>query len=409
MRVLALAGAALFATVACTGGPAGPSQAPAGTWSATKCLSAVGSRADASDEPGFSRGGWKTDFSKHCVPLSEISSGGPSRDGIPPLDRPQVYGQDQADPWLEPQEPVIAVTEGSEARAYPLKILIWHEIANDVIAGRPITVTFCPLCNTALVFDRRVAGQTLSFGTTGNLRYSDLVMWDRETESWWQQATGEAIVGTYTGTRLTRIDALVLSYEEFKKAHPAGLVLSQEAANEEARQKTGAGRHYGVNPYAGYDRADTAPISSFWGSRPLDQRLLPKARVAVAVFADPPIAYPVDDLPNATALNDEAGGRPIVLLSLRGVASVLDARSTAEGSDVGQAALYDRRLADRTLTFRGSSGKTFSDEQTGSTWLVSGVAIAGPLAGMQLATVPHEVTFWFVWSVFRPDTVVRTR
>ena len=405
MRAITVGVAVLLATVSCAN--AVTSGSDGASWRATNCLSAAGSPADASDEPGFSRGSWNTDFSRHCVPLSEITSGGPSRDGIPPLDRPETYAQGRADAWLQPQEPVIAVVEGTEARAYPLKILIWHEIANDTIAGRPIAVTFCPLCNTALVFERRVGGRTLSFGTTGNLRYSDLVMWDRETESWWQQATGEAIVGELTGARLARLDALVLSYEEFKKAHPNGLVLSKEAANEEAKTKTGAGRQYGVNPYAGYDRADTPPISAFWGARRLDARLLPKARVAIATFAAPPVAYTVDDLPDATAVNDDVGGRPIALLALRGVSSVLDTRSTSDGSDVGQAAMFDRRVGALTLTFRGSRAKTFTDEQTGSTWLVSGVAIAGPLAGTRLASVPHEVTYWFIWSVFRPDTVVR--
>ncbi len=409
MRGLALAAAASLLAAACVGteGRAQPSPSPAGpaSWQQVSCVSAIGSPPDASDEPGFSRGSWKTDFAKHCVPLSEIASGGPPRDGIPPLDRPQFYGQDTADKWLEPQEPVIAVVEGSEARAYPLKILVWHEIVNDVVAGRPVAVTFCPLCNTSLLFDRRVDGRTLSFGTTGNLRYSDLVMWDRATESWWQQATGEAIVGQLTGKQLTRINALIVSYEEFKKAHPNGQVLSREAANEEAKQKSGSGRHYGENPYVGYDRADSPPI--LWGSRPIDNRLLPKARVAVATFAQKPVAYAVDDLPDATAVNDTVEGRPIVLLSLRGVASVLDSRDTREGTDIGQAGIFDPRVDGRTLTFTGSRAKTFTDEQTGSTWLVTGLAVSGPLSGKRLAPLDHEVTFWFIWSVFRPDSEVR--
>jgi len=229
-----------------------------GSWRSIKCDSAVGSRADASDSPGFSTAGWKTDFAKHCVPLSEITSGGPPRDGIPPVDRPKFVEATAADVWLKPQEPVIAVTQGDIARAYPLQILIWHEIVNDVIGDRPVTVTFCPLCNLSLVYDRRAAGRELSFGTTGNLRYSDLVMWDRQTESWWQQATGEAIVGSLTGVRLEQIPSSVLSYEEFKRAHPRGTVLSRE---------TGSARDYGTNPYVGYDRADSAPILSFFGDR----------------------------------------------------------------------------------------------------------------------------------------------
>jgi hypothetical protein len=383
-----------------------PSSGPA-PWQAVRCDSAIGSPAAASDSPGFANRDWKTDFARHCVPLSEITSGGPAPDGLPPLDAPQFYELSRAAGWLQPQEPVIAVVEAGEAKAYPLQILIWHEIINDTVGGRPVVVTFCPLCNTSLVFERRVGGRELTFGTTGNLRYSDLVMWDRQTQSWWQQATGEAIVGELTGTKLRRVSSRVLSFEEFGRGYPAGLVLSREAANDEAKAKTGSGRHYGQNPYAGYDRADTSPIAAFWGNAPLDPRLPPKARVAVATFASPPIAYPIDDLNFAVAVNDLIGGQQVVLLYRGGVASPLDTRATAEGSDVGQASFFDRTVGGRILTFRGGSGKTFSDVETGSEWTVTGASIAGPLRGSQLTALEHEVTYWFIWSVFRPDTQVR--
>ncbi len=399
-----LAAAVVASACAATPPPATSSQAP---WQSIACQSAIGSRPDASDGLGVSVGRWKTDFSLHCVPLSEIRSGGPPRDAIPPLDRPQFYAPELADKWLQPQEPVIAVSEGGEARAYPLQILIWHEIANDTIGGRPITVTFCPLCNTSLVFDRRVEGRELTFGTSGNLRYSDLVMWDRQTESWWQQATGEAIVGALTGKRLQRINALVLSYEEFKRSYPNGSVLNREAANEEARDKTGAGRSYGMNPYGGYDRADSPPIFGFPADA-LDKRLPPKARVAVATFASPPVAYPIGNLTDAVAINDTVGGRRVVLLFATGVASPLDQERITDGVEIGQAAIFDPTVDGRALTFKGGrKDRTFIDDQTGSSWSPSGLAIAGPLAGSRLAPLDHEVTFWFIWAVFRPDTEVR--
>jgi hypothetical protein len=159
----------------------------------------------------FSTIGWKTDFSKHSVPLSEIIPGGPPRDGIPPIDWPVFETVAQADAWLKPQEPLIHFAVGNDVRAYPLQILIWHEIVNDEVGGIPVMVTFCPLCNTAIAFDRRVAGRVLDFGTTGNLRHFDLIMWDRQTESWWQQMTGEAIVGELTGMRLTLLPATIVS------------------------------------------------------------------------------------------------------------------------------------------------------------------------------------------------------
>ncbi len=375
-------------------------------WKQLDCVSAIGSPDGASDEPGFAKSTWKTDFARHCVPLSEITSGGPSRDGIPPIDRPQFYAMAKADPWLKGVEPVIAVAEGGVARAYPLQILIWHEIANDTIGGRPVTVTFCPLCNTSLVFDRRVDGRELTFGTSGNLRFSDLVMWDRQTQSWWQQATGEAIVGELAGKKLARVNALVLSYEEFKRAHPNGQVLSREAADDEAREKTGSGRDYGRNPYVGYDRADSPPISSFFGGRDLDKRLQPKTRVAVLRSASPPVAYPLDDLPSPSVVNDVAGDTPFALLYRKGAASPLDKRETSGGADIGQAGLFDRRVEGRTLTFRAAADG-FVDDETRTTWLVSGLAVGGPLAGTRLAPLDHEVSYWFIWSVFRPDTVVK--
>jgi hypothetical protein len=376
------------------------------SWQSWRCASAIGSPPETLDQLRVGTGGWKTDFDKHCVPLSEIGSGGPPRDGIPPLDRPRFYAAARAESWLQPQEPVIAVSEGAAARAYPLQILIWHEIVNDTIAGRPVVVTFCPLCNTSLVFDRRVEGRELTFGTTGNLRYSDLVMWDRQTESWWQQATGEAIVGELTAKRLARVRSVVLSFEEFRAAYPSGEVLSREGADDEMTQKGTGRRHYGSNPYVGYDRADTPPIATFWGDRGLDRRLPPKARVAVATFADPPVAYITDGIAGTFAKNDTVDGRRIVFLYLGGVASPLDTPITSEGADMGQAIFYDASVDGRALTFR-PSGRAFTDAETGTTWSIAGIATAGPLKGKRLGMLDHELTFWFIWSAFRPDTEVR--
>ncbi|MGH2602162.1 MAG: DUF3179 domain-containing protein, partial [Dehalococcoidia bacterium] len=175
---------------------------------------------------------------------------------------------------------VIAFEHAGDARAYPLAILIWHEIVNDTVGGLPVTVTFCPLCNTAIVFDRRLDGQVLDFGTTGNLRHSDLVMYDRQTESWWQQVTGEAIVGELTGKQLTFLPAVIVAWSEFKAAYPQGQVLSSE---------TGFLRDYGQNPYTGYDDADESPFL-FRGTA--DGRLPPKERVVTVSLGGEDVAYP---------------------------------------------------------------------------------------------------------------------
>ena len=194
---------------------------------------------------------WETDFSRHTVTYTDILSGGPSRDDIPPLDDPKFTTFQDADQRLGGQAPVIDLELNGDTRAYPLQIMTWHEIVNDVIGGLPVAVTFCPLCNSAIVFDRRLNGTVYDFGTSGKLRNSDLIMWDRQTESWWQQFTGEGIVGELAGEQLTFLPASIISWSDFKTAYPEGQVLSTD---------TGFSRSYGVNPYAGYDRADSSPF-----------------------------------------------------------------------------------------------------------------------------------------------------
>jgi len=194
---------------------------------------------------------FSTDFGRHSVPYSDILSGGPPKDGIPAIDNPGSVSVEEADAWLEPQEPVILVQVEGDARAYPVQILMWHEIVNDTIGGVPVAVTFCPLCNTGIAFERTFDGQVLDFGTTGRLRFSNLVLYDRQTETWWQQATGEGIAGEYTGRRLTFVPASLISWADFKAAHPDGKMLSRD---------TGHARDYGRNPYTGYDAVNRSPF-----------------------------------------------------------------------------------------------------------------------------------------------------
>ena len=171
---------------------------------------------------GLRTGGWETDFSFHTVPFDSILSGGPPRDGIPPIDNPTFVEIKDADEWLETLEPVVSFELNGDARAYPLQILMWHEIVNCTVGGAPVSVTFCPLCNSAIVFDRNFNDLVLTFGTSGMLRNSDLIMWDRQTETWWQQLTGEGIIGQLAGHKLTFIPAQIISWEDFKAANPKG-------------------------------------------------------------------------------------------------------------------------------------------------------------------------------------------
>ena len=198
----------------------------------------------------------KTDFTKHSVDLGEILSGGVPKDGIRSIDDPQFAPVGEVEN-LTDTEPVIGVVVNGDARAYPLGILTQHEIVNDVVGGVPVTVTYCPLCNSSIVFERRVGGRRLDFGTTGKLRHSDLVMYDRQTESWWQQFMGEAIVGEMTGTSLKMLPSRLESFAHFRARAPDGKVLVSGSVF----------RRYGVNPYVGYD-SRAAPCPFFSGRMP---------------------------------------------------------------------------------------------------------------------------------------------
>ncbi|GIW41427.1 MAG: hypothetical protein KatS3mg076_2004 [Candidatus Binatia bacterium] len=340
----------------------------------------------------FDRSGWRTDFSKHAVPLEEILPGGPPKDGIPSIDRPRFESVTEANRSLEEKEPVLVYVHRGDARAYPLRILLWHEIVNDEVGGRPVAVTFCPLCNTAIVFDRRVDGRVLDFGTTGNLRHSDLVMYDRQTESWWQQATGEAIVGELVGRKLTFLPARTTSWKGFREAFPEGKVLSRE---------TGYARAYGRNPYPGYDRLDR-PYFPVPGTR----RLPMMARVVVVQAGSSFLAVPFDALRKSRVLDLEVGGTPVVLFYEPGTRSALDDMEIRHSREVGSVAVFRRRSGERTLTFRALPGGTFADAETGSVWTVNGRALSGPLEGGRLEPVVHFTPFWFAWAAFRPETPV---
>lgn len=333
-----------------------------------------------------------TDFSRHSVPYDEILSGGPPKDGIPSIDDPKFETISYADLWLGDREPVILVRVGDDARAYPIQVLMWHEIVNDEVGGLPLTITFCPLCNTAIAFERQVGDRVLDFGTTGRLRYSNLIMYDRQTETWWQQADGLAIAGDLTGTQLAFYPAAIVAWSEFTQAYPEGKVLSRE---------TGFVRDYGRNPYEGYDDVNSSPF--LYQGPPTPGRLLPMARVLTVDFSGEAVAYPYDTLAELSVVNDTVGEREIVVLWQAGATSPLDEGTVAGGKRVGTAAAYSRDLDGQTLTFT-FDGRSIRDEQTGSTWDALGRALSGPLEGETLDPVVAINHFWFSWAAFRPDT-----
>lgn len=341
----------------------------------------------------FYTGGWRTDFAKHSVSLEEIASGGPSKDGIPAIDRPKFIGVAEANGWLKDKEPVQVVEMGGETRVYPLQVLIWHEIVNDVVGGKPITVTYCPLCNTTIVFDASLPGRgTLDFGTTGNLRFSDLVMYDRQTESWWQQATGEAIVGELTGRKLQMLPSPLLSWGEVKHERPQAKVLSRE---------TGFERPYGQNPYIGYDSG-----YPFLYRGPEDSRLPALERIVAVEIGGAALVVPYAELQKKPIVHYTLAGKDLVIFYRPGTASALDAEAISAGRDVGSVTAFEAVLEGRRLTFH-RQGDGIVDDQTGSTWGRLGQAESGPLAGRRLTPIVYApAQFWFSWAVFRPDAVI---
>ncbi|MDJ0753063.1 MAG: DUF3179 domain-containing protein [Ardenticatenaceae bacterium] len=344
---------------------------------------------------------WNTNWERRLINTDELLSGGPPRDGIPSIDDPQFISFGEAEEWLADNEPVIALEVNGDARAYPLQIMTWHEIANDTVGGVPVVVTFCPLCNSALVFDRRVDGETLEFGVSGLLRNSDLVMYDRTTETLWQQFTGDSLIGDLVPKRLNFLSTQLISFADFKNSFPDGIVLSRE---------TGFNRAYGNNPYAGYDTYQH-PLSAggnltlFAGE--VDGRLGAADRVVTLSLEEQgiDIAYPLAVLSEVGVIHDAPAGIDVVVFHKPGTASALGSQVIAEAADVGATGVFNPIVDGQKLTF-SQEGEQFVDAETGSTWDISGQAVDGELSGTQLEPIIHANHFWFSWAAFKPDTII---
>ena len=331
-------------------------------------------------------------FPAPLIDLDELRSGGPPPDGIPAIDDPKFEPAREVD-WLADNEPVLALTVGGETRAYPLRVMTWHEIVNDVVDGVPVAVTYCPLCNSGVAFERSVAGHgVLSFGTSGLLYADNLVMYDRQTESLWPQLTGQASVGALTGTELVAIPMGTVSWHDFVSAEPRAFVLSQD---------TGFDRPYGTNPYTGYDDPNGELLFGLPGD--LDTRLPVKERVVGLSDGAVSVAVVRSSLVGQPPLEVTVGQRHVVLWHRPGQASALDAETVAGGADIGTVGAFDPALGGRRLHFE-PRGTGFVDRETGSRWNVLGRSTAGPLQGAEMKPYRHLDTFWFAWVTFHPDT-----
>jgi hypothetical protein len=340
----------------------------------------------ALDDPGA------PDLPRPLVNPNDLISGGPPPDGIPALDHSRFEPARRV-AWLQDREPVLALDLGGESRAYPVQVLIWHEIVNDTVGGIPVAITYCPLCNSAIAFDRRLGNRVLDFGTSGRLYHSDLVMYDRQTDSLWEQFQGLAVAGRLTGTQLSADPISTISWGTWRVAHPDGFVLSRN---------TGYDRPYGQNPYNAYDDPHTQP---FLLDRPADPRMAAKTRVLGIDRAGAATAITFARLRHDNVEELDVDG-PVVVWFARGTSSALNTDTVARGRDVGATGAFDPQLAGQHLHFIARRGDGFQDRETVSTWNLLGHAVAGPLTGQQLTPVTHLDTFWFAWSIFKPDTTL---
>lgn len=315
---------------------------------------------------------------RHIVPLDQIVNGGPPPDGIPSIDSPKFISAADGDHFLADSDKVVGLNINGDVRAYPLQILVWHEIVNDNIGGFPVAVTYCPLCFTNQVFSRTVNSTILEFGTSGKLYNSNLVMYDRGSKTLWSQALGEGIVGKYAGIKLEKLPFDVAYWKDWKQLYPKSKVLSKD---------TGSARPYGADPYGDYYTSPDIlfPISN------TDNRLGLKEIVVGLANGGLYKAYKLQDIENLKAINDKLSNKSITFFSSYPI----------------MVRAFDPIVNNQSLIFYyNSSNKSFTDKQTGSKWDFEGKSIDGSLKGEQLLRLPFDEGYWFEWSAFHPETKI---
>ena len=317
----------------------------------------------------------ETNGVKHIIPLDKIKGGGPPKDGIPSIDNP-IFTNIQNSNFMSDSDTVIGLEINGETRAYPIFILVWHEIVNDIVGDTPVSVTYCPLCYTNQVFERIIDGQEVEFGTSGKLYNSNLLMYDRFTESYWSQALGMAVTGELSGYQLDLVPFDVITWGDWKTLHPDTLVLTTD---------TGHIRSYATDPYGSYY---TEPRIMFPVEHS-DDRMNPKEIILGFNQDGFYKAYKQNDIESNVLINDSIGETPVLLVSL-----------FSENSRA-----FERIIDGEILDFTYADGKIF-DTQTNSEWNYDGLSISGEHEGKQLERMSIEPGFWFAWVAFHPKTLV---
>jgi hypothetical protein len=308
-----------------------------------------------------------SDGTKYIVHPDEILSGGPSKDGIPSIDNPKFQPAEEADKWLNDNDLVLGLDYKGTVKAYPHRILNWHEIVNDKVDDERVLVTYCPLCRTGIAFKPIVDNEEVEFGTSGKLYNSELVMYDRKTDSYWAQSLGKAIIGLSTGQVLEKVPLDTVRWKDWKKVHPDTQVL---------RKPAGFIRDYDRNPYSGYENNDGLyfPVDN------KDDRLKPKIIVYGVEFDKSAKAYSEDDVKQEKLINDIVGNVPIAVVWY---------------NDLNTVKIFERTLNGETLEFELSDNKIIDNKN--NEWTVKDMK-------EKLEIVDTFGHFWFAWAAFFPDT-----
>jgi hypothetical protein len=344
---------------------------------------------------------WKTDTTNRNVELSEIIMLLPQK-SFPVIDFPAFVGKKEGMEMFFEHEPVISVEVNGLAKAYPLNMLTMHEMSNDTLGGVPILPTYCPLCNASVVYDRRFSHDgedyILEFEVSGMLRKSDMVMFDRQTETWWQQLMGFGIVGDFAGEYLKILPSLVISVDEFFTRYPEGRILSTKTG-------TDAEGRYGKNPYVGYDSIGHNPYDRFFDANDVDSRLPAMERVIDIHVGDNYKIYPWSKIAQMGVLHDNFKGSELVFFHKSGMVSAMDAAEIKDSRDIGSVSVFIPYVDEVKLDFK-KENDWFVDTQSDSRWDITGRCIKGKYKGKQLMIEPHGSHFAFAWLAFHPDSEI---
>lgn len=310
-------------------------------------------------------------------------SGGPSKDGIPPVDKPKYVPVSKAGNFLNHNDVVFLVEYKDVVKIFPQKILVWHEIVNDVIHNEKVSITYCPLTGSAIGFLGRFEGIETTFGTSGKLLNSNLVMYDRKTDSYFPQILGTAVSGPVKGKALKEFQVIWTTWEKAKSSYPDASVLSMD---------TGFLRSYGSDPYGSYLKKGTYYDSGgpFFPLMATDNRLEAKEVVVGVRIGNTPLAIVKNKVAEKKAVNLMTGDHPIV-------AFYDDSLNTVR--------IYSRRYGKKVLSFDIRDGK-ITDRESNSEWNVLGKSTDGKMKGTELEAVFSFDVMWFAWGAFYPQTEI---